>query len=322
MFEVPDEDNTKKKKRKGVGYSSSEGKVWDVGAFLQSRERKNERVASLVDLLVALLDTDEWHPEGPHMEQFLCSALLPFLENMFSACSLVEMAKDYVLFVAVFRFIRTMLKHESTLKLLLPLDPHYRPAQRTSIIDLLKKLNGLAQIFLSVHAKKTGEGGDDKAEKLAHTIDSLFSDARAMVEKVGGTGSDEAEMIRNALKLPIRKSYPALLGELRFDYMEIPKDGTNYKHYFASQAQGETNPPATKMIRLAQELADLSNALPIDYTNAMFIRVDKERIDLMKAVICGANGTPYAHGIFEYDLYLPNNYPNTNPKCNLMTTGN
>ena len=52
------------------------------------------------------------------------------------------------------------------------------------------------------------------------------------------------------------------------------------------------------MVRLAQELADLSNALPIDYTNAMFIRVDKERIDLMKAVICGANGTPYAHGIF------------------------
>ena len=129
-------------------------------------------------------------------------------------------------------------------------------------------------------------------------------------------------MIRNALKLPIRKSYPALLGELRFDYMDIPKDGSNYKHYFASQAQGETNPPATKMIRLAQELADLSNALPIDYTNAMFIRVDRERIDLMKAVICGANGTPYAHGIFEYDLYLPNNYPNTNPKCNLMTTGN
>lgn len=58
MFEVPDEDNTKKKKRKGVGYSSSEGKVWDVSAFLQSRERKNERVASLVDLLVSLLDTD------------------------------------------------------------------------------------------------------------------------------------------------------------------------------------------------------------------------------------------------------------------------
>lgn len=186
----------------------------------------------------------------------------------------------------------------------------------------MKKLNGLAQIFLSVHAKKTGEGGDDKAEKLAKTIDSIFHEARDAVSRAGTSGNDEATIIANALKLPIRKSYPILLGELRFDYMEIPKENGNYKHYFASQAQGETNPPATKMVRLAQELADLSNALPIDYTNAMFIRVDKERIDLMKAVICGANGTPYAHGIFEYDLYLPNNYPNTNPKCNLMTTGN
>lgn len=127
-----------------MGYSSSEGKVWDVNAFLQSRERKNERVASLVDLLVSLLDTDEWHPDASHMEQLYCSALLPFLENMFSACSLVEMAKDYVLFVAVFRFIRIILKHETTIQLLLPLDTHYRPAQRVSLLELMKKLNGLA----------------------------------------------------------------------------------------------------------------------------------------------------------------------------------
>lgn len=68
-----------------------------------------------MELLVALLDTEEWHPNTSHMEQFYCSALMPFLENMFSACSLVEMAKDYVLFVAVFKFIRTILKHPSTL---------------------------------------------------------------------------------------------------------------------------------------------------------------------------------------------------------------
>ena len=52
------------------------------------------------------------------------------------------------------------------------------------------------------------------------------------------------------------------------------------------------------MVRLAQELADLSTALPIDHTNAIFVRVDRERIDMMKAVIFGANGTPYAHGAF------------------------
>ena len=77
-----------------------------------------------------------------------------------------------------------------------------------------------------------------------------------------------------------------------------------------------------KLVRIAQELADLSNALPIDHTNAIFFRVDKERVDLMKALVMGAAGTPYAHGAFEFDIYCNNNYPKEPPKMNLTTTGN
>jgi len=80
--------------------------------------------------------------------------------------------------------------------------------------------------------------------------------------------------------------------------------------------------PATKMVRLAQELADLSRAVPCENTNATFIRVDKDRVDMMKVLICGAQGTPYAHGCFEFDLFCDNNYPNGPPKMNLTTTGN
>jgi len=72
---------------------------------------------------------------------------------------------------------------------------------------------------------------------------------------------------------------------------------------------------------LAQEIADLSNSLPCDPTNAMFCRVDRGRVDLMKVMIMGAAGTPYAHGGFVYDLFFDNNYPNGPPKCLLTTTG-
>jgi len=74
----------------------------------------------------------------------------------------------------------------------------------------------------------------------------------------------------------------------------------------------------SKVIRLAQEIADLSNSLPCDPTNAMFCRVDKDRVDMMKVMIMGAAGTPYA---FVYDLFFPNNYPQSPPKCLLTTTG-
>lgn len=42
---------------------------------------------------------------------------------------------------------------------------------------------------------------------------------------------------------------------------------------------------------------------------------------MMKCLIMGASGTPYAHGAFMYDLLFENTYPNSPPKCQLVTTG-
>lgn len=88
-----------------------------------------------------------------------------------------------------------------------------------------------------------------------------------------------------------------------------------YNHVYQTELAKATNPPVTKLVRLAQEIADLSNSLPCDHTNAIFCRVDKERVDVMKCLIMGAAGTPYAHGAFIYDLFFENSYPGSPPKC-------
>ena len=121
--------------------------------------------------------------------------------------------------------------------------------------------------------------------------------------------------IDDALTMPIPEQYRALLKTLRFDYMDLTK------HHYQSTAAQNKSPPAAKMVRLAQELADLSNALPAEHTNSVFVRVDRGRVDLMKAMIAGATGTPYAHGLYEYDIFFENAYPTCSPKMNLTTTG-
>jgi molybdopterin/thiamine biosynthesis adenylyltransferase/ubiquitin-protein ligase len=134
------------------------------------------------------------------------------------------------------------------------------------------------------------------------------------------TFKENENAIADALLLPTDKQYRALLESLRFDYMDM-KVGGDYKHHYKScVAANQTMPPA-KMIRLAQELADLSNALPCNHTDAVYVRVDKTRVDMMKALICGAADTPYAHGCYEFDIFMENNYPGGPPKMNLMTTG-
>lgn len=61
--------------------------------------------------------------------------------------------------------------------------------------------------------------------------------------------------------------------------------------------------------------------MPNYYSNSIFVCIDDKRNDIIKALIFGSEGTPYAHGAFVFDIYLTETYPSTPPKVNLMTTG-
>jgi ubiquitin-protein ligase len=126
--------------------------------------------------------------------------------------------------------------------------------------------------------------------------------------------------MKNILELPLDKKYRTLMKDLRFDYIDM-KDGNRIKHHYSSSFNANYTPNQTKMIRLAQELADISTALPHEHTNGVYVRCDKDRVDFMQAMIMGSNGTPYGHGAFLFDVYFDDNYPNGPPKVNLTTTG-
>jgi ubiquitin-protein ligase len=42
---------------------------------------------------------------------------------------------------------------------------------------------------------------------------------------------------------------------------------------------------------------------------------------MMKAILSGAIGTPYAHGLYEYDIFFDDGYPAGPPKMQITTTG-
>ncbi len=60
-----------------------------------------------------------------------------------------------------------------------------------------------------------------------------------------------------------------------------------------------------KMKRLIQEVSALSTGLPLSLSSSVFLRVDAERIDVMKALIVGPVDTPYQNGCFQFDIYCP-----------------
>jgi len=57
------------------------------------------------------------------------------------------------------------------------------------------------------------------------------------------------------------------------------------------------------------EINVLRKNLPLYKSNSIFLRYDDGKINLMQSLIIGAEGTPYANGMFLYDIYFGTDYP-------------
>ncbi|XP_076904741.1 uncharacterized protein LOC143560297 [Bidens hawaiensis] len=60
---------------------------------------------------------------------------------------------------------------------------------------------------------------------------------------------------------------------------------------------------------IQEEWRILENDLP----DTIFVRVYESRMDLLRVVIIGAEGTPYHDGLFFFDVCFPSTYPDTPP---------
>lgn len=89
----------------------------------------------------------------------------------------------------------------------------------------------------------------------------------------------------------------------RFDIVKDP-----YDHYYIG-ANGQSHTGRKWLKKVQQDWNILQNNLP----DTIYVRVYEDRMDLMRAVIIGAYGTPYQDGIYFFDFHLPPDYPNVPP---------
>ena len=153
-------------------------------------------------------------------------------------------------------------------------------------------------------------------------------------EQVGNTSSNGGEL---------DKAYERECEELAFKYVVLSEDGPTgglvYRtfHYrgMVEASSNDTRIPKDRL-HILKELAVMGTGLP----PGIWVRVDEVRNDVMyvqpfhevtalanaprinsKIMIAGPENTPYAGGLFEFDCFLPMQYPNSPPLMNLCTTG-
>jgi len=115
-----------------------------------------------------------------------------------------------------------------------------------------------------------------------------------------------------SITLPVPKeTYSSLCSKLAYD--EFPFD-LPFTFTTMAMAPSPINPKRT--LTLAKELSTMATSLP----PGIFIRSQQNRPDCIKALIAGPEGTPYYHGLFEFDIFAPPNYPAEPPQVHFLTT--
>ncbi|OCF34329.1 hypothetical protein I316_03843 [Kwoniella heveanensis BCC8398] len=123
-------------------------------------------------------------------------------------------------------------------------------------------------------------------------------------------------------------SYEKWATQARFQYcdMSVPSEGSssdkiNYYHAYNSSIQSlDGLDMAKRSLAIAKELAVLTTSLPVAWHSTIFLRIDEARVDVLKAMIIGPEGTPYENGCFVFDIFLPLGYNQHCPNVKSMTT--
>uniref|UniRef100_A0A3P9CRY8 Dual E2 ubiquitin-conjugating enzyme/E3 ubiquitin-protein ligase BIRC6 n=1 Tax=Maylandia zebra TaxID=106582 RepID=A0A3P9CRY8_9CICH len=287
------------------------------------------------------------------------SCLIPAMSSYLRNDSVLDMARHVPLYRALLELLRAISTCTALVPLLLPLtgDPGQDEEEedeehaegQTSVGMLLAKMKTCVDTYTNrLRSKKDKSKGVAKSESSdpePEGLTLLVPDIQRTAEIVYAAttnlrqANQEKKLVESSRKVSSRpkplsvlrsleEKYVAAMKKLQFDTFEMvseDEDGklmfkVNY-HYMSQVKNASDTNSAARSRRLAQEAVTLSTSLPLSASSSVFVRCDEERLDIMKVLITGPADTPYANGCFEFDVYFPQDYPNSPPLVNLETTG-
>ncbi|KAJ8765002.1 hypothetical protein K2173_010474 [Erythroxylum novogranatense] len=190
----------------------------------------------------------------------------------------------------------------------------------------------LATGFFSRGRKNDPELLDSKGEnELQSEGRVIISEERDSIDESSSQRSNiiDGGGLRNSLgkeegdatfEVPVSSNSADGLYCLRTENTEIADYGYNFKqfdiaedpfdHHFLD-SNGQINNGRKWLKKVQQDWNILQSNLP----DGIYVRVYEDRMDLLRAVIVGAYGTPYQDGLFFFDFQLAPEYPDVPPSA-------
>ncbi|KAL2921124.1 putative ubiquitin-conjugating enzyme E2 23 [Bienertia sinuspersici] len=105
------------------------------------------------------------------------------------------------------------------------------------------------------------------------------------------------------------------IPDAKFPQFDVASDVSD--HHFAGRNPKASSSNSAVYKKIMQEWKVLSKDLP----ETIFVRAYETRVDLIRAAIVGARGTPYHDGLFFFDIAFPSDYPAKPPLVHYRSLG-
>jgi hypothetical protein len=193
-------------------------------------------------------------------------------------------------------------------------DPNEYDDKAPPLLELMENLEKQAETFYKTAGKAAMKSTDMNVVNSVNLCKSIIAVRRLLQATARKTGR-----LQSAPTPPQKSegmdSYRIACAEVAYDEFP-PSMHTTFGFSQSAQSLRSVNPRRT--ITLAKELSTMATSLP----SGIFVRSAPNRPDCIKALIAGPEGTPYYGGLFEFDIFAPEEYPTVPPKVRINTTAN
>ncbi|KAJ3255129.1 Baculoviral IAP repeat-containing protein 6 [Boothiomyces macroporosus] len=321
-------------KDNGVGYASHKTSEEDIFNDIRDEQSivDSSRDDNIVDALVNMRQfipsidrgeyTFDYTPHTALKDLLACSILGPCLKSAFKIATLHDLQTRPKLYVEFLRLLLLIAKHgdlNSYLLTDLNTNSGILGNEMEFTEDTIYKMISRLEKQILQYNKLIKDKQNEYKDFLPFITEilsllSLQNDV-TMVEDSSDSVTDIVKHEYDVeMKLPDEKTisqYIQALSPYSFAMQEL--DVENFPGILENDGRSKI---------VAKEIATLANSIPIDYGTSAFLRVDEHSMHLMQLCLVGPEGTPYANGVFIFDIVLPNTYPLAPPKFTFKTTGN
>lgn len=166
---------------------------------------------------------------------------------------------------------------------------------------LLRFCEGILKTAASIDRSLLEIKGEAFMERMYKSLSRLSAASAARTNQDIEESRKQVRLSADTSEAEARVIYEEWATGARFEYCDLEVKGPdgqsssppNYKFFYNSDARMLLGTEIPKRsLAIARELAVLTTNLPIAWDSSVFLRVDESRVDIIKGLITGPEGTP------------------------------